>query len=65
MTFETYSRGLEVTDIKTGYRWRLEKRWIFKGREAMWECHPVNKQPQQPEEKLWFVGDIAESLAKV
>jgi hypothetical protein len=24
--FEEYEQGLEVIDIKTGYRWRLEKR---------------------------------------
>ena len=31
----------------------------------MWTCKAVDKQPLQNEEKDWFVGDIAESLAKV
>lgn len=62
--FEDYKQGLEVVDAKTGYRWRLEKEWKYKGRQAMWECLAVDKQPEQDEEKLWFVGDIAESLEK-
>lgn len=65
MSFEGYTQGLEFTDLRDGYRWRLEKRWTFKDREAMWTCKAVNKQPLQAEEKDWFVGDIAESLAKV
>lgn len=62
--FEEYKQGLEVVDIKTGYRWRLEKRQTFKGREAMWDCIAVEQKPNQHDTKLWFVGDIAESLEK-
>jgi hypothetical protein len=44
---------------------RLEKEWNYKGKQVMWTCKAVNKQPLQDDEKDWFVGDIAESLAKV
>jgi hypothetical protein len=62
--FEEYKQGLEIVDIKTGYKWRLEKRWTFKGREAMWDCVAVDKKLNQQDTKIWFVGDIAESLGK-
>jgi hypothetical protein len=56
--------GLEFTDLTNGYKWQLEKPWTYKEREVMWTCKAVNKHPLQPEEKDWFVGDIAESLEK-
>ena len=62
--FEEYKPGLEVIDIKTGYKWKLEKEWRFKGNQAMWDCVAVDKKPNQQDIKLWFVGDIAESLEK-
>ncbi len=58
------TQGLVFTDLSNGYRWQLEKLWAYKNREVMWTCKAVNKHPLQPEEKDWFVGDIAESLEK-
>jgi hypothetical protein len=57
-------KGLEFTDTGNGYRWQLEKSWTYKNREVMWTCKAVNKHPLQPEEKDWFIGDIAEGLEK-
>jgi hypothetical protein len=64
MGFIEYEQGLELVDMKTGYRWRLEKEWKYKGRQAMWDCIAVDQKPNQKDTKLWFVGDIAESLEK-
>jgi hypothetical protein len=30
----------------------------------MWDCIAVEQKPNQKDTKLWFVGDIAESLEK-
>jgi hypothetical protein len=65
MSFTEYQAGLEFTDLRYGFKWRLEKEWNYKGKQVMWTCKAVNKQPLQDDEKDWFVGDIAESLAKV
>ncbi len=64
MAFEEYQAGLEFTDLNYGYRWKLKKEWIFKGKQAMWTCEAVNKKPFQPIEKDWFIGDIAEALER-
>lgn len=62
--FEEYKEGLELTDVKTGYRWRLMKEWKYQKRQAMWDCIAVDKKPGQQDKRVWFVGDIAESLKK-
>lgn len=56
--------GMIFRDLTNGYQWRLEKRWTYKGIERMWTCKAVDKQPLQPEEKDWFIGDINEGLEK-
>jgi hypothetical protein len=30
----------------------------------MWDCIAVEQKPNQHDTKLWFVGDIAESLER-
>ncbi len=57
-------KGIVFTDVSNGYIWQLEKSWTYKNREVMWTCKAVNKHPLQPEEKDWFIGDIAEGLEK-